>query len=116
MLAVKNILSKNGAETLVFDEIDTGVSGRAAQKIAIKLKQMAEKDQVAVVTHLAQIAAKADTHFVISKEAKDGRTYTKVTPVSGEARINEIARIMGGDSITPALLQTAREMIDNQTL
>ncbi len=116
MLAVKNILSKNGAETLVFDEIDTGVSGRAAQKIAIKLKQMAEKDQVAVVTHLAQIAAKADTHFVISKEAKDGRTYTKVTPVSGEVRINEIARIMGGDSITPALLQTAREMIDNQTL
>ncbi|MBQ1862717.1 MAG: DNA repair protein RecN, partial [Clostridia bacterium] len=116
MLAVKNILSKNGAETLVFDEIDTGVSGRAAQKIAIKLKQMAEKDQVAVVTHLAQIAAKADTHFVISKEAKDGRTYTKVTPVSGEARINEIARIMGGDSITPALLQTAREMIDDQTL
>lgn len=115
MLAVKNILSKNSAVMLVFDEIDTGVSGRAAQKIAIKLKQMAKKGQVAVVTHLAQIAAKADTHFVISKESKDGRTYTKVTPVSGEARINEIARIMGGDSITPALLQTAREMIDNQT-
>ncbi|MBQ6053353.1 MAG: DNA repair protein RecN [Clostridia bacterium] len=112
MLAVKNVLPKNGAGTLVFDEIDTGVSGRAAQKIAVKLKQMSSSGQVAVVTHLAQIAAKGDAHFVISKESRNDRTYTKVTPVSGEDRIKELARIMGGDSITPALLQTAREMLD----
>ncbi len=113
MLAVKNVLPKNGAGTLVFDEIDTGVSGRAAQKIAVKLKQMSSSGQVLVVTHLAQIAAKGDVHFVISKESRNERTYTRVTPVTGEDRINELARIMGGDSITPALLQTAREMLDS---
>jgi DNA repair protein RecN (Recombination protein N) len=111
MLAVKNILSKNTEGMLVFDEIDTGVSGRAAQKIAVKLKQMSRSGQVTVVTHLAQIAAKGDNHLVISKDSRDGRTFTTVTPVLGEERINELARIMGGDSITPALLQTAREMI-----
>ncbi|MBO4391767.1 MAG: DNA repair protein RecN, partial [Clostridia bacterium] len=113
MLAVKNVLPKNGAGTLVFDEIDTGVSGRAAQKIAVKLKQMSSSGQVLVVTHLAQIAAKGDVHFVISKESRNERTYTRVSPVTGEDRINELARIMGGDSITPALLQTAREMLDS---
>ncbi|MBR5721670.1 MAG: DNA repair protein RecN [Clostridia bacterium] len=113
MLAVKNVLPKNGAGTLVFDEIDTGVSGLEAQKIAVKLKQMSSSGQVLVVTHLAQIAAKGDVHFVISKESRNERTFTKVTPVTGEDRINELARIMGGDSITPALLQTAREMIDS---
>ena len=114
MLAVKSILSKNGAGTLVFDEIDSGVSGRAAQKIAVKLRQMAKDAQVIVVTHLAQIAARGETHFFISKESRDGRTYTTVTPLSGDERIKELARIMGGDSITPALLQTAREMLDEK--
>ncbi len=111
MLAIKNILSKDGAGTLVFDEIDTGVSGRAAHKIAVKLKQMSSSGQVIVVTHLAQIAAEGDNHFIIKKESRDERTYTSVTPLSGEDRINELARIMGGDNITPALLETAREMV-----
>ena len=111
MLAVKNILSKTGEGTMVFDEIDTGVSGRAAQKIAVKLKQMARISQVIVVTHLAQIAAKGDNHFVISKDIRNGRTYTEVRLLSDDDRVNEIARIMGGDSITPALLETAREML-----
>ena len=111
MLAIKNILSKDGAGTLVFDEIDTGVSGRAAHKIAVKLKQMSTASQVIVVTHLAQIAAEGDNHFIIKKDSRDDRTYTSVTLLSGEDRINELARIMGGDNITSALLETAREMV-----
>lgn len=112
MLAIKNILSKDGDETLVFDEIDTGVSGRAAYKIAVKLKQMSRSSQVIVVTHLAQIAAEADNHFIILKESREDRTYTSVSPLFGEDRIAELARIMGGDNITPTLLQTAREMVE----
>lgn len=111
MLAIKNILSKDGAGTLVFDEVDTGVSGRAAHKIAVKLKQMSNASQVIVVTHLAQIAAEGHNHFIIKKESRDGRTYTSVNLLEGEDRINELARIMGGDNITPALLETAREMV-----
>ena len=111
MLAIKNILSKDGAGTLVFDEVDTGVSGRAAHKIAVKLKQMSASSQVIVVTHLAQIAAEGHNHFIIKKESRDDRTYTSVSLLSGEDRINELARIMGGDNITPALLETAREMV-----
>ncbi len=111
MLAIKNILSKDGAGTLVFDEVDTGVSGRAAHKIAVKLKQMSGASQVIVVTHLAQIAAEGHNHFIIKKESRDDRTYTSVNLLSGEDRIKELARIMGGDNITPALLETAREMV-----
>ena len=72
---------------------------------------MSASGQVIVVTHLAQIAAEGDNHFIIKKESRDERTYTSVTPLSGEDRINELARIMGGDNITPALLETAREMV-----
>ncbi|MDF2685915.1 MAG: repair protein RecN, partial [Clostridia bacterium] len=112
MLSIKNVLTKaESADTLIFDEIDTGVSGKAAQKIAIKLKQMSQNKQVIVVTHLAQIAAYAVEHFLISKSTENNRTYTKVDLLDYEGCKNEIARIMGGLNITDAMLKTAEEMI-----
>lgn len=112
MLAIKSVLSeKDGISTLVFDEIDTGVSGSAAQKIAIKLKQVSSNHQVICVTHLAQIAAYADEHLLISKSEVDGQTYTKLTSLDNEMRKKEIARIMGGMNITEAMLESAAQML-----
>ncbi len=112
MLAIKSVLSeKDGISTLVFDEIDTGVSGSAAQKIAIKLKQVSSNHQVICVTHLAQIAAYADEHLLISKSEVDGQTYTKLTSLDYEMRKKEIARIMGGINITGAMLESAEQML-----
>ena len=95
MLAIKNILSYNDTiGTLIFDEIDTGVSGRASQKIGLKLKSVSKNTQVICVTHSAQIASKADVHFLIQKEFAGDRTYTNVTPLDFESRKKELARIM----------------------
>ena len=110
MLALKNVVSDE-AQTLVFDEIDTGVSGRAAQKIAIKLKEVASQKQVLCVTHLPQIAAAADTHMLIEKESDDTRTYTKVYPLGIEERKAELARIMVGEEITETALKNAEELL-----
>ncbi|MGN1202721.1 MAG: DNA repair protein RecN, partial [Eubacterium sp.] len=112
MLAIKNILSYNDTiGTLIFDEIDTGVSGRASQKIGLKLKSVSKNTQVICVTHSAQIASNADEHFLIQKEFADNRTYTKVTPLDFEARKKELARIMGGLEITDTLLKSAEELL-----
>ena len=112
MLSIKNVLTKaDSVETLIFDEIDMGVSGKAAQKIAIKLNQMSKNKQVIVVTHLAQIAAYASEHFLISKTTINDRTYTNVVILNYDERKYEIARIMGGINITDAMLATAEEML-----
>ncbi len=114
MLAIKNVLADaDNVDTMIFDEIDTGVSGRAAQKIALKLHQVSNGRQVICVTHLAQIAAQGDVHLHISKSVRDGKTYTKIKPLLSDDRIHEIARIMGGIEVTELQLQSAREMLVN---
>lgn len=112
MLAMKNVLSeKDHIPTMIFDEVDTGVSGRAAQKVAEKLRAVSRGKQVLCVTHLPQIAAMADTHFLISKAEQQGRTYTSVTPLNLEGRKEEIARLIGGAKITENTLMSAEEML-----
>ena len=112
MLAIKTILAhKDTVGTLIFDEIDTGVSGRASQKIGLKLRAVAKDTQVICVTHSAQIASLAGAHFLIQKQVKGERTYTHVQPLDFDGRVRELARIMGGMEITPALLSTAEEML-----
>jgi len=113
MLAMKNVFSeKDGIETLVFDEIDTGVSGVAAQRVGEKLAELSKKKQVLCVTHLPQIATMADTHFLIEKAERDGRTYTSVKKLDREGRARELARLHGGDHITDNTLLSAREQLD----
>ena len=112
MLAMKNVLAeKDQVVTLIFDEVDTGVSGRAAQRVAEKLKSVAKHKQVLCVTHLPQLAALADTHLLIAKAERDGRTYTTVTPLDLEGRKRELARIIGGANITETTLKSAEEML-----
>ena len=112
MLAMKNVLAeKDQVDTLIFDEVDTGVSGRAAQRVAEKLRSVAAHKQVLCVTHLPQMAALAHTHFLIAKAERDGRTYTTVTPLDREGRKRELARIIGGTNITETTLKSAEEML-----
>ena len=112
MLAMKNVLAEQDqVNTLIFDEVDTGVSGRAAQKVAEKLRSVSKNKQVLCVTHLPQLAALASTHFLISKEERGGRTYTTVTPLDLDGRKRELARIIGGANITDTTLKSAEEML-----
>ena len=112
MLAMKNVLAEQDqVATLIFDEVDTGVSGRAAQKVAEKLRSVAKHKQVLCVTHLPQMAAMASTHLLIAKEERGGRTYTTVTPLDREGRKRELARIIGGANITETTLKSAEEML-----
>lgn len=112
MLAMKNVLAEQDqVNTLIFDEVDTGVSGRAAQKVAEKLRSVAAHKQVLCVTHLPQLAALANTHLLIAKSERDGRTYTTVTPLDLEGRKLELARIIGGTNITETTLKSAEEML-----
>ena len=112
MLAMKNVLAQQDqVATLIFDEVDTGVSGRAAQKVAQKLSSVAANKQVLCVTHLPQIAAMGDTHMLIAKSERDGRTYTTVTPLDHQGRMQELARIIGGANITETTLKSAEEML-----
>ena len=113
MLALKNVLAEQESiGTLVFDEVDTGVSGRAAQKVAQKLAQVSHHKQVLCVTHLPQLAAMADTHFSVEKGEQDGRTFTRVVCMDREQRKAELARLTGGAKITEALLRSAGELLD----
>ena len=113
MLAMKNVFSeKDEVETLVFDEIDTGVSGIAASRVGEKLAELSKRKQVLCVTHLPQIAAMADTHYVIEKAEREGRTFTSVTILDREGRKRELARLHGGDNITENTLISAGEQLD----
>ena len=113
MLALKNVLAENDdVSTLVFDEVDTGVSGRAAQKVAEKMADVARHKQVLCVTHLPQIAAMADTHFSVEKGERDGRTYTAVERLDKTRRREELARLTGGAHITSAMLESAGELLE----
>jgi DNA repair protein RecN len=114
MLAMKSVFAgRENTETIIFDEIDTGISGKTSQKIGVKLRQTSDSCQVICVTHSAQIASTAQNHLFINKTENDGRVETIVTPLTENDRVNEVARIMGGLEITTKLLDTAREMIEN---
>lgn len=113
MLAIKSVLSTaDEVSTLIFDEIDSGLSGRAANKVAAQIRKVSADKQVICVTHLAQIAAAADTHLLIEKSVDMGRTYTRVTELDYNNRITEIARIMSGTEITDKLFDSAKELLD----
>lgn len=113
MLAMKNVLSSSdGADTLIFDEIDAGVSGSAAGKIAVKLSDVSASTQVLCITHLSQIAAYADEHLFIRKEARDGKTFTVIRPLSREERAAELARISFGDHVTEEQLGSSMQLIE----
>ncbi|MBQ6379996.1 MAG: DNA repair protein RecN [Clostridia bacterium] len=112
MLAFRAVLGKKEAvPTLIFDEIDTGISGRAAGKVGLKLKEVSRNAQVICVTHLAQIAAMATTHYLIHKQVAEGRTYTNVQPLDFEGRQYEIARMMGGMNINELMLENAKQLL-----
>lgn len=113
MLAIKNIIAYNDTvDTLIFDEIDTGVSGRASRKIGLKLKALSKNTQVITVTHSAQIASAADVHFLIKKDFNENNTYTRISKLDFNGRKFELARIMGGMEITDSLLKSAEEMLE----
>lgn len=113
MLAIKNVLAGYDSDkTVIFDEIDTGVSGNAAQKIGEKLYSMSLTSQVLCITHLPQISALADTHYLIRKDVSDGRTYTDVSPLDKDGRTEEIARTLGGASVSAIARENARQLLD----
>ena len=112
MLAIKNVLSKNElVETMIFDEVDTGVSGRAANKVGEKLWNIAREKQVLCITHLPQIAVFADSHYMVEKETDDNVTLTHTVKLNEEGRIKEIARLTGGRDITGTTMESAKEML-----
>ena len=112
MLSIKNVLAdKDNVDTLIFDEVDTGISGSAAQKVGQKLKQVSKGRQIICVTHLAQVAAFADNHLLISKSTEGGKTFTSVESLEKEGRVNELATIMGG-AMTEALKKSAEELLE----
>ena len=113
MLAMKSVLAENDdVSTLIFDEVDTGVSGRAARKVAEKMADIAGSKQVLCVTHLPQIAAMADTHFSVEKGERDGRTFTQVERLSDERRREELARLTGGATVTDLQLESAGQLLE----
>lgn len=111
MLAIKAVMAdKDEIETLIFDEIDVGISGRTAQKVSEKMALIGKEHQVICITHLAQIAAMADRHFLIEKKTEDAVTRTQIYPLNEENSVEELARILGGARITDTVVQSAREM------
>jgi DNA repair protein RecN (Recombination protein N) len=115
MLALKSVIAdKDGIDTVIYDEVDTGVSGKTARKIGMKLRESAARAQVFSVTHSAQIASLADRHFLIEKREEDGRASTSVRPLDYEGRIEELSRILGGISVTDAQRAAARDMLEGK--
>lgn len=115
MLAIKTVFAGMGEiDTLVFDEIDTGVSGKTASRVAARLSSLSGDSQVICITHLPQIAAKANIHFLIEKSVRDGKTISSIRPLGSEERINEVARMLAGDDITEAALLNAKELLSNR--
>ena len=112
MLAIKTVLAgTDTVDTLIFDEVDTGISGSAAEKVGLKLREVSTECQVLCVTHQAQIAALADHHYLIKKQVEQGRTFTEVQPLDHDGRVNELARIIGGVNITDAARSHAEDML-----
>jgi len=112
MLSIKNVLAANDRiDTLIFDEVDSGISGSAAEKVGRKLKQVSQGRQIVCVTHLAQVAAYADNHIYISKSIENGRTYTKVEELDRPGRIEALSRIMGGANVTDSIRKSAEELL-----
>lgn len=112
MLALKNVFAeRDDVPSMVFDEVDAGVSGVAAQRVGEKLSKLSATKQVICITHLPQIAAMADQHYLIEKCEQDGRTRTTVQPLDSDGRQREIARLYGGDHITPLTLASAAEQL-----
>lgn len=115
MLAIKSVLAENdNIPTLIFDEVDAGISGRAAQKVGVKLYETARRRQVLCITHLAQIASKADTHLLIEKTTENERTYTRVTELGHEGRVRELARIIDGSGMNEGSIAAAEEMLSGK--
>ena len=113
MLSLKNVLNtSDGIDTVIFDEIDTGISGKTSRKVGVKLKEIGKSSQVICVTHSAQIASLCDHHLYVSKSEIDGRTESSVRELDEGERVDEIARILGGIKITDVQLAAAREMIE----
>ena len=111
MLAMKSAMSdKNGAQTVIFDEIDTGISGRTAQKVAEKMAYIGRNHQVLCITHLPQIAAMADAHYLIEKSVENKSTVSRIYKLDENASINELARMLGGVEITDKVVESATEM------
>ena len=111
MLAIKAVMAdKDEIETLIFDEIDVGISGRTAQKVSEKMALIGKEHQVICITHLAQIAAMADQHFLIEKKTEDAVTRTHIYPLTEEKSVEELARILGGAKITDTVIRSAKEM------
>ncbi|MCI5801169.1 MAG: DNA repair protein RecN [Oscillospiraceae bacterium] len=114
MLSLKNVIADSDqVDTLIFDEVDAGVSGRAADRVGQKLKEVSRGRQIICVTHLAQVAAFADNHLLIEKSVSEGRTFTQVETLDRAGRVAELGRIMGGAAQTPAVLQSAQEMLSH---
>ncbi len=112
MLAIKSAMAaKDEIQTIIYDEIDTGVSGKAAGKIGLTLKKNAAEHQILCITHTAQIAAQADSHLLIQKNVENERTYTEIRPLNTEERVNALASIISGDKVTALSLENAREML-----
>ncbi|MDP2106341.1 MAG: DNA repair protein RecN, partial [Desulfobulbaceae bacterium] len=113
MLALKCLLARqDSVETVIFDEIDAGIGGKAAEAVARKIKELAQHHQVICITHLPQIAAAGASHFLVEKRLADGRTSTAITELDSSARLPEIARMLDGDSVSPQSLAFASELID----
>ena len=111
MLALKTVFAgKEEAQTFIFDEIDSGISGQTAWRVAEKLGELAKRHQILCITHLPQIAAMQDTHFLIEKEERAGKTTTRIHALQEEESTKELARLLGGDVITEAALSNAKEM------
>jgi DNA repair protein RecN (Recombination protein N) len=118
-LAIRTVLRERGGRdplTLLFDEVDAGIGGRVADELGRLLADLGRRDQVLVVTHLPQVAAMADAHFVVSKAAHKGRTVTRVRSVEGEGRVAEVVRMLGGGPATPAASQHARELLGGRAV
>jgi DNA repair protein RecN (Recombination protein N) len=115
MLALKSVVRSDAAGlTLVFDEVDAGIGGRVAEVVGRKLKAVAARQQVLCVTHLPQIAAFADHHLAVRKRVERGRTVTGIEVLTGDGRVEEIARMLGGETITATARQHAREMLNQK--
>lgn len=114
MLSIKTVLAENDdVETMVFDEVDAGIGGTVANAVGEQIQQLSRKRQVVAITHLASIAARADFQFVVAKNVEQGRTYTRITPVSDDARVHEIARMLSGDSESEVSLEHAKKLLDS---